>query len=282
MEQRTEEWFLARKNKITGSRVGAILGLNPWQSANDVMRAMVREYHNEESEFQGNIATEYGTKFEPFAIGDFEMETGFNVIETGFHTHKDFEWLGASPDGLINDEAIIEVKCPYSKRDSNIFNSYIEQPHYYAQMQIEMACTNTKQCYFFQWSNIGFKLEIVHYSQAWFDENLPKLKAFYDKFLKECKAPDVHLSPLIQDKTAVELSTRYTELKQQIESLTSQLDDVKKQLIDIADGKKSNVSGLLVYQVERKGNVNYKKIPELKGVDLEQYRGLSTSYWVVK
>ena len=59
--QRSKEWFEKRKGLITGSSVGAILGVNPWRTPADVMRSMVREYHGAESEFKGNIATEYGT-----------------------------------------------------------------------------------------------------------------------------------------------------------------------------------------------------------------------------
>jgi len=61
MEQRSNEWFAARKGRITGSAVGAILGLNPWAGRNDVMRRMVREYHNQPSEFTGNSATQWGS-----------------------------------------------------------------------------------------------------------------------------------------------------------------------------------------------------------------------------
>ena len=59
MEQRSKEWFKARKGRVTGSMVGAVLNINPWMSANDAMRSMVRAFHGAESEFRGNIATEY-------------------------------------------------------------------------------------------------------------------------------------------------------------------------------------------------------------------------------
>ena len=60
MEQRTPEWFEQRKGRITGSRVGAILGMSPWQKPADVLRAMVREYHGASTEFTGNPATDHG------------------------------------------------------------------------------------------------------------------------------------------------------------------------------------------------------------------------------
>lgn len=282
IEQRSPEWFEQRKRKITGSNIGAILGCDPFRKPKDVMRAMVRSSLGAESEFTGNIATEYGTKFESFAIADLEMETGLNVVETGFHVSTEYEWLGASPDGLINDDAVLEVKCPFGKRDSDQFKDIIEQPHYYAQMQIEMLCTGRKKCHFYQWSQVGSKLDFIELSQIWLDENLPKLKDFYDQFLLELKSPDKHLLDLVQTKEAKELAERFTKAKAEMDAQKAIVDDCKKQLIAIADGRKSNISGVLVYSIERKGSVQYKNIPELKDVDLEQYRGKSTSTWGVK
>lgn len=282
VKQRSPEWFKQRVGKVTGSRVGAILGLNPWMKPKDVMRAMVREYHGAESEFTGNVATEYGTKFEQFAQDDFEIEHGLEVEETGFHIKKGAEWLGSSPDGLIEKDAVLEIKCPYGARETGVFKGLSEQLHYHAQMQIEMFCAERLKCYFYQWSPKGSDLIIVEYNQYWIDENLPKLESFYKQYLKEIKSPDVHLLDLVQTKEAKELAETYTKAKSEIKRQTEILDDCKEQLINLADGKKSNISGVLVYEVERKGGVDYKKVPELKGIDLEPYRKKSTLYWAVK
>jgi len=282
IEQRSDEWFKQRVGKITGSRVGAILGLNPWQSDKDVMRSMVREYHGAESEFTGNVATQYGTKFEEFALDDFELENGLEVEETGFHIKKGADWLGASPDGLIGNDAVLEIKCPYGARNTGEFKHISEQLHYHAQMQIEMYCTNRQRCYFYQWSKQNSDMIIIDYSQSWIDENLPTLKGFYKQYLKEIKEPDKHLLDLVQTKEAVELAESYAKAKAEIKRQNEILDDCRAQLITIAGGKKSNISGVLVYEVERKGNVDYKKVPELEGVDLEPFRKKSTKYWAVK
>lgn len=278
IEQRSKEWFQQRIGLVTGSNVGAILGCDPFRKPKDVMRAMVRSFHKAESEFKGNIATDYGTKFESFAQADFEVETGLNVTETGFHISSDHPWLGASPDGLVDDESVLEIKCPFGKRDRKDFKSFLELPHYYGQMQIEMLCTGRKKCHLYQWSQVGSSLETVHLSQEWLDENLPKLKRFHEDYLLAVKAPDVHLADLIQNKEAIELVARYHEAKR----ASLELAEIKKELIALADKKKSNISGVLVYPIERKGAVQYKNIPELQNVDLEQYRGKPTSSWGVK
>jgi putative phage-type endonuclease len=191
IKQGTEEWHKQRVGMITGSRVGAILGLNPWSSRDDVMRQMVREYHGASCEFTGNVATEYGKINEVNAIFELEMEHGIEVEDTGFHIHPDLPWLGASPDGLVSPRGVVEIKAPYGLRnDKNpTFKTAAEQPHYYAQTQIEMACTYRGKCYFYQWNLYASKLEMVYFDHKWMDENIPKLHEFYLEYLRDYKKP---------------------------------------------------------------------------------------------
>ena len=286
MEQRSEEWFKARKGRVTGSMVGAVLNINPWMSANDAMRSMVRAFHGAESEFRGNIATEYGVRNEPTALIDYEMVSGKDVEEVGFYVHPEHDWLGASPDGITDETGILEIKCPFGKRHDvdNTFLSLEDQPHYYAQVQIEMYCTGLKWAHFYQWSAYNDRLEYIEFNQEWIDENVPKLKAFYDEFVKECKNPDRHLAPLVKSVKAEKAAQKYRDANQMLELTKAQLEDAKSELIEIADGDKANISGLLVTPVERKGSVSYAKAIKdlLPGADLEPYRGKTTNYWMIK
>ena len=107
MEQRSPEWLSARVGRVTGSVAGAILGHAPYATRDDILRRMVRDYHGAESEFQPNIATDYGTINEDGALIDYRMETGNDVELVGF-IEKD-EWAGCSPDGLIGDDGQVRV-----------------------------------------------------------------------------------------------------------------------------------------------------------------------------
>jgi len=280
MEQRSEAWFKSRVGKITGSRVGAILGCNPWQKPADVMRAMVREYHGAPKEFTGNIATEYGTFSEEYALADLK-NLGYSVEEVGFIVHPDLEWLGASPDGLIGTDMVLEIKCPYGMRnqkDEDGFKSINAQDHYYAQVQIEMFCTGRTECLFFQWCDYANIIERVNFDPRWIEENIPKLHDFYQQYLAEIKAPGRHLDRMIEKPI---LEARYLAALAAYDQAKEDIDDIKSELIALADGQKTHVSGLIVQPIERKGNVDYKKIPELQGVDLETYRGSPVSSWRV-
>lgn len=279
--QRSPEWFAARKGRVTGSIAGAILDLAPYMTRDEALRSMVRSYHKAESEFKGNIATEYGTSNEPDAIAQFEMESGLDVQEVGFFTYED--WLGASPDGLCSDGNGLEVKCPFGlRKDPNpVFKTAKEQPHYYAQMMLEMLCAGWTGMHFYQWSPHGSSVEFVEYDQAWFDENLPALRQFYALYLSELDNPE-HLEPL-----RVSLCTAATrkmideidQLKEAEDNAKERRKEIEAELIEMAKGKNADLWGRKLTRVERKGNVQYAKVPELKGVDLEPYRGKSSEFW---
>ena len=290
MEQRSKEWFEARKGRITGSIAGAILGLNPYMKPSDVMRNMVREWHGAEREFKGNIATDYGTANEQTAISSLEMfHLDQPVEETGFHVHPEHDWLGASPDGFIGEDGIAEIKCPFGQRGKELpeFKSLTDQPHYFAQVQIEMACTGRTWAKFYQWAPNGDAVEEHAFSQSWFDDALPKLKAFYDSYLIEREMPNAqrYLEPKHkeQDDTfLVDLVNRYSDLSDQIKAMEIMKKDLLAEIVERCGERQSEINGHKLTKVERKGSVDYAKVPELKGVDLEQYRKKPSSHWSLK
>ncbi len=284
IEQRTTEWFKQRKGKITGSAIGAILGLSPFTTSKDVMRRMVRESNGYESEFLGNVATNYGTANEPVATFDFTLETDLQVTETGFHVHPNYDWLGASPDGFVGDDAVIEIKCPYGKRNSSDFTSIHEQLHYMAQIQYEMFCTGRKKCYFFQWSPKGTMLEVVEFNQSFIDGTLPRLKEFYEQFLLELENPEKHLAPLVKTIDACNASARYEEALKAFNDAKAELEEAKEELIKLANGNKTVIGDFLVYPIERKGAISYAKVVKelLPDADLEKYRGKPSTSWGIR
>ena len=101
------------------------------------------------------------------------------------YSPPEYEWLGASPDGLIGADAIAEIKCPFGLREKPDpeFKSLAHMPHYYAQVQYEMFCSERTTAYFIQWNRFKFDTEMVFFSQPYIDKTLPKLKAFHDQYL---------------------------------------------------------------------------------------------------
>lgn len=292
-KQQSKEWFKQRVGLITGSKVGAILGISPFAKPDDVMRDMVREYHGAEREFTGNIATEYGNENELAAIFKFENELNLEVKETGFHAHEN-GWLGASPDGLVSDAAIVEIKCPYGKRNAKTpmeFKSISEQPHYHAQMQIEMYCTGTSTCHFYQWSENASLHEVVNRDDSWLDANLPKLKAFHETYLSIIESEE-RSAPFLEDKEVdmsfdsdwLRAESDYISLLHELDSIKQKLEEKKTELLDMAKGRKCVSGSLTVFKTKKQGSISYAKaIKELcPDADLESYRGKETEYWTIK
>lgn len=284
MKQRSPEWFSARKGRVTGSVAGAILGHAPYATRDDILRRMVRDYHGAESEFQGNIATKFGEIHEAGAIVDFRLETGLDVEEVGFLPYED--WLGASPDGLTSDGGVLEVKVPFSKRkdETPIFKPLSDQPHYYAQVQIEMLCSGRGHAWFYQWSANGSRLERVEPDQEWLDENLPRLRQFHAEYLDAIEAPDEHLKPRrvqIDTAKAALMLQEWDDLAEAIERAEARKKALMEEFVLMAGNGNAEICGRKLTLVERAGAISYAKaIAELApGADLEKWRGTKTSYW---
>jgi putative phage-type endonuclease len=290
VEQRSEEWFAARRGRVTGSAVGAILGLSPFMTADDVLRRMVREKFDAPSEFVGNVATDWGIANEPGAIIDYEIETGITVKPAGFYTHQ--EWLGASPDGLVGEEGLIEVKCPYSLRNAVKpvpFKPLAMQMHYYAQIQIQLFITGRPWFHIYQWTPAETRNEIVAYDNHWIESNMPTLLAFYQRFLVEQTHPmaERHLQPKKQavDKPELrQLAAEYFDLVADMKAAEERKAELLEKIVQFAGGEPCYIAGHSLTQVQREGSISYSKVVKdyLPGVDLEPYRGKPTSYWTFK
>jgi|TARA_R100000479_G_scaffold176487_1_gene131309 putative phage-type endonuclease len=278
----------ARKKRITASMVGAILGNSPWMTRDDAMRRMVRDALDAPSEFEGNIATEYGNRNEPGAIIEFQMETGLSVEPARF-TVKD-DWAGCSPDGIASDGNGLEVKCPFGLRDAESpvpFKILEEQPQYFDQVQFSLWVTGRTGWYFWQWRPTDTDLSFATPSQEWQDKNLPVLRQFHAEFLDELKNPDDHLAPkrvTIDTPAAHRAIKEWDEINEQAELLKERKADLLKSMVDMAGGKNALFAGRKLSLTTREGSVSYAKVVKdhCKDVDLEPYRGKPSSYWGIR
>ena len=287
MEQRSEEWFAARRGRVTGSMVGAILGLDPNCTREEAMRRMVRSYQGLPSEFKGNIATQWGVTHEDEAREAFERHEGLLVSPAGFVVHPDLPWIGASPDGLVGDWALIEIKCPFGLRDKLPpvpFKTVEEQPHYHAQMQIQMFVTGRPHCYFWQWTPHDCNLDYVYYDKIWIDKNLPKLEAFYQEFLAICDDEIGDKLNTIDTPRALQMVAAYSDLQDAIAQAEERKAELLESIVEMCGGENSMFGGKKLTKVEKAGSVSYAKaIKELApNADLEPWRGKPSSYWTLK
>jgi putative phage-type endonuclease len=287
MEQRSAEWFAARRGRVTGSMVGAILGLDPNCTREEAMRRMVRSYQGLPSEFQGNIATQWGVTHEDEAREALEQFSGVEVKPASFVVKFDCDWIGASPDGYIGEGGLLEIKCPFGLRNHEApvpFKTIDQQPHYHAQMQIQMFVTGRTRCFFWQWTPNDDKLDIVMFDQFWIDENLPKLEAFYQEFLTICDDEIGDKLNTIDTPRALQMVAEYSDLQDAIAQAEERKAELLENIVEMCGGQNAIFGGKKLTKVEKAGSVSYAKaIKELApNADLEPWRGKPSSYWMLK
>ena len=101
---------------------------------------------DEESSFKGNYATEHGNQYEPEALARYQQETFTEVHSMQKVVTKG--WLSCTPDGLIGDDIITEVKCPFDT--DNHMSNLLEQAFvkdYEAQCRFQMMLTERPLCH---------------------------------------------------------------------------------------------------------------------------------------
>ncbi len=152
MEQRTEEWFLARTGKVTASRVADVIARTKTgygaSRANYMAELVIERITGQPTEKYANAAMQWGTDQEPNALALYQVETGAIVTPVGFVAHPTIENAGASPDGLVEDAGLIEIKCPNSSTHLDTLLAQKIPDRYQVQMLWQMACTGREWCDF--------------------------------------------------------------------------------------------------------------------------------------
>ena len=152
MEQRSTEWFSARLGKVTASRVADIVSKTKsgysTSRANYMAELIVERLTGKAADYYQNAAMLWGTNTEPMARSSYEDHTGGLVEDVGFVPHPTIPMSGASPDGLVNEDGLVEIKCPNtSTHIDTVLGQEIPLKHI-AQMQWQMACTGRDYCDF--------------------------------------------------------------------------------------------------------------------------------------
>jgi putative phage-type endonuclease len=150
MEQRSEEWFQARLGKVTASRVADVLAkIKSGESAsrrNYKIQLVSERLTGERQESYINQAMQDGIDREVFARNRYVQEHG-EVEEVGFMQHPTLE-AGASPDGLVGEDGIIEIKCPMGSTHTETLMTQDIPSKYIPQIQFQLRCSGRKWCDF--------------------------------------------------------------------------------------------------------------------------------------
>jgi putative phage-type endonuclease len=150
--QRTDEWFKQRLGKVTASKVSDVIAKTKTgysaSRENYSTQLTLERLTGQQAEFYTNAAMEWGTATEPQARSAYEIYREVFVDEVGFIDHPTIAMSGASPDGFVGDDGLVEIKCPESKTQMETLLSQKVPSKYQPQMQWQMACTGRKWCDF--------------------------------------------------------------------------------------------------------------------------------------
>lgn len=202
-QRESKEWLEERRIRLTASNFGLICNRRPDSNCGPVVAKLL--YSKVDC-----AATRYGQAHEEDAIKCFEQLTGNSVTKCGLFVDQELPWLAASPDGLVGEDAIIEVKCPITGKDMSpeelsrtkkgligsfwkynlASNSYtVNKRHSYNfQIQGQLHISKKRFCYFTVWTPHGVKIEKIERNDAfWTKDMMPML----DKFYFNCLLPEL-------------------------------------------------------------------------------------------
>ena len=148
-EQRTDEWFLERLGKVTASKISDVM-MKPTTAGYQNYKAQLicERLTGIPAETFTSAAMQHGIDTEPQARAFYELESGNEVTEVGFVSHPIIEMTGASPDGLVGIDGLVEIKCPQPATHIKTLQGGNIDRKYMLQMHWQMACTGREWCDF--------------------------------------------------------------------------------------------------------------------------------------
>ena len=150
--QGSEAWFAARLGNVTASRVADVIAKTKSgysASRDNYMAQLICErMTNTVAESFSSAAMQWGTETEPLARAAYESYADVLVDQVGYVPHPVINRAGASPDGLVGADGLLEIKCPNTATHIETLLSEKVPSKYITQMQWQMACTGRLWCDF--------------------------------------------------------------------------------------------------------------------------------------
>lgn len=153
IEQGSEAWFAARCGRVTGTKFASLMMGESTKGYKDLITDLACEIITGKSEeTYSNATMEKGIETEPLARIEYERLFDTEVKQIGFITpdegEKYHDWIGVSPDGLLPEDGILEIKCPLMKTHLNYIEDNRLPSEYRYQVQGQLFVTGFKYCHF--------------------------------------------------------------------------------------------------------------------------------------
>lgn len=283
LEQGSQEWHNFRAQRIGASIIGGILGYSPYSTRGEIWEHYVGIQPLQVNEY----AVARGKELEPIARPKVESQFGCDFPPM-IAVCDDDPLFMASLDGLNLEKRLIwEHKCPGKEEHGKTIFGPPEK--YYWQCQQQLMCLEgkadavvfttlheEKEHYDFQYClvypNKDAWAEIKHYGHEFWE------------YVKRKERPPLTKRDWMKetDPEWLSIAEQYCQIENQKKTLEIKLATLKEELETKAKHNKVVGGGLKFQFIERKGAVQYQKIPQLKNIDLDQYRGAPSTYWQAK
>ncbi len=278
--QGTDEWKAARLKHLTASQAPVLFSLSPYQSRLDLFEEKLTGKEMEIDEFKANLyARGHATEEQARVWIRENMGIDFKPGVLVSLEHPD---LLASLDGHEEAaDAILEAKYVGAGALAEVKEGKLK-PHHVCQVQAQLLVSGAKRCIYMATDPAGNAAIAEIKPDRKFQAEIAKLAADFMKNVREGNAPD----PEDRDTFIPEHDPRFDELlaaKRALDAAEESYERMKKAVAKAYEKhRRVRYGDIFISRSIRKGNVAYAKIPELKNVDLDQYRGKPTEYVTVR
>lgn len=269
MVQGSAEWHEHRAKYRNASETAAVCGVSPWMTPYELWMVKTGRKVVEET-----VAMRHGTQHEAAARAAFEEATGLimqpQVVVDGLYS--------ASLDGItLNGDTLVEIKVPFKGAVSELWQTVKAgnvPEHYLLQVQHQLMVSGARQAYLWVYDgNVGIK-RLIEPDEITF-ARIRECWDLFQPYLDNDTPP-----PLTDQDTCVRtdhawqvVAEEYRGWKSVADEAAAKADAAKAKLIELTKHSRESGFGVAVTRYWKAGNVDYKKVPELRGVDLDQYRG---------
>lgn len=263
IEQGSTEWLALRRTKIGASDCPVIMQVSPWKTPYQLWLDKMGLTETEQNE-----AMRRGLDLEPIARQKFIEEIGYGVSPI-VALHDSISYMLSSFDGISEDGKIaVEIKCPGYEDHTMAMDGIIPEK-YVPQLQHQMEVAGIQSMFYFSYSEKSYKILEIERNDTYIKDMIHKEQKFWD-CMQNWKEPELIDRDYIKrnDPEWNQLAKRLIE----ISNLEEEKEMIRKRLIEISGNSNSMGAGITLSKFMRKGNVDYKAIPQLKEVDLEKYR----------
>lgn len=267
--QGSPDWHAHRATYRNASETPTVLGVSPW-----VTPYQLWLQRSGRAQPEVNRAMLHGTQLEPLAREAYEKLTGY-VMQPLVLVEGDYS---ASLDGITLDGGLIlEIKSPFKGRNSDLWKSASEgviPEHYRWQIETQLMVSGAELAHLYVFD--GQEGMLVEYRPKKGDWAVIQdgWEGFMQYIAEDRPPPLSNRDTLVRtDADWQAAAETFVRLKTEADAVATRLDEAKARLVGLAEHPSEKGHGVQVTRFWKQGAVDYKRVPELTGVELEKYRG---------